>query len=106
MNLTFEQFEKYLNMYIEQEDSLNKLMGAIEDYFGGALEMPKHDTAVVDMLEDICHDTQNGWISYWLWELDRGKNWEPGYVQTPDGKDVKLQSVEDLYNLLVEDYEE
>lgn len=39
------------------------------------------------------------WIGYYIWELDFGDEWLEGAV-TIDGKDVKLQTPTDLWNLL------
>jgi len=40
------------------------------------------------------------WISYFCYELDFGKKWKEGMVKDKDGADIKLQTAEDLYNLL------
>ena len=39
------------------------------------------------------------WIGYYVWELDFGDEWLEGAV-TIGGKDVKLQTPTDLWNLL------
>ena len=40
------------------------------------------------------------WISYFCFELDFGREWKPGTISN-NGADVKLQTAEDLYNLLL-----
>lgn len=56
---------------------------------------------IIYLLEDSFKDHENGWISYWIYELNYGKAWEPGVVIW-DNKDIKLQSKEDLYAFLQE----
>jgi hypothetical protein len=56
--------------------------------------------SLIDMLEEYFED-ENEWISYWMFELDFGSKWQSGMVQI-EGKDVKLQTIEDLYNILME----
>lgn len=58
---------------------------------------------VIYLLEDSFKDHENGWISYWIYELNYGKVWKPGVVIW-DNKDVKLQSKEDLYAFLQENF--
>jgi hypothetical protein len=41
----------------------------------------------------------NDWIDYFVWELNFGEKWEEGMV-TDNEKDVKLQTIDDLWNLL------
>lgn len=41
-------------------------------------------------------------ISYYMWELDFGKNWCPGYVTDINGKDIPFKNSEDLWNILTE----
>lgn len=38
-------------------------------------------------------------LAYWVYELDFGNKWRPGYV-TEDGTDIKLETEEDLWNFL------
>lgn len=52
------------------------------------------------LLEDEFNDRENGWIGYWIYELDFGKNWYPGCITNE--KDIKLQTKEDLYNFLID----
>jgi len=45
---------------------------------------------------------KSDWISYFCWELDFGKKWKPGTIEDENGKDIKLQTVEDLWVILSE----
>lgn len=63
------------------------------------------DTPSVDMMVMLldrifCDDSDYPLIDYWIYELDFGKNWKPGTV-TNNGVDIKLETVSDLYDVLV-----
>jgi len=49
---------------------------------------------LIELTGDRCD-----WIGYYIWELDFGDEWLEGAV-TVGGKDVKLQTPTDLWNLL------
>lgn len=53
---------------------------------------------MVKVLTELTRD-KGDWIGYYVWELDFGDDWLEGAV-TVDGKDVKLQTPTDLWNLL------
>jgi hypothetical protein len=57
--------------------------------------------SLIDMLEEYFED-EDEWISYWVYELDFGSKWEKGMVLDENGQDIKLQTIEDLYNILME----
>ena len=42
---------------------------------------------------------KHSWIEYYMWELDFGREWKQGSV-TIEGKDFKLQTAYDLWDLL------
>ena len=63
------------------------------------------DTPSVDMMVMLldrifCDDSDYPRIDYWIYELDFGKNWKPGTV-TNNGVDIRLETVSDLYDVLV-----
>lgn len=39
-------------------------------------------------------------IEYFCFELDFGKKWKPEMVKEKDGTDIKLETIEDLYDFL------
>ena len=45
-------------------------------------------------------DNQYSWIEYFMWNLDFGKKWKKGTVIIQGSRDFKLQSLEDLWELL------
>lgn len=44
-------------------------------------------------------DLYDGWIEYFIWELDFGRTWEEGSVIV-NKKDFRLKTFEDLWDLL------
>lgn len=56
----------------------------------------------IKLLEERMNDDYQ-WIDYWLWELDFGDTWEKYKIIDKNGEDIKLQTIEDLYNLLIKE---
>jgi len=109
-NITFDRFNEALTeivRYIEFDDAI---CAACRKYSEGSefvTEFPyplRLMTTVVDLLELATNDTENGWISYWLYELDCGKDYKEGCV-TKDGENIPLKTSQDLWNLLVSEQE-
>jgi hypothetical protein len=63
------------------------------------LMMPMLIDDVVDLLAVATHDV-DGWISYWLFDLDCGKEYHDGCITEDDGSIIKLATVYDLWDLL------
>lgn len=65
--------------------------------------------ATLTALQIDCNDQgENGnWsdISYWIYDLDFGRNWKPKMVTRKDGSDVVLNTAHKLYDWLVEQYD-
>ena len=96
-----ELFEKYMNSLIEFDDFINDLYGMDVDIVECDVVM-NFMVNYINILEDACGDSTTDWISYWLYELDRGAGWEPGCVTDDNGNEIKLETLDDLYELLVE----
>ena len=96
--LSFKEFDRIINSVKKKDLEL----GVIWDALGGCDKL--YQTAlfdeVVELLEHIFQD-ENEWISYWIWELNFGEEWHDGCVTEADGTDIKLQTHEDLYRLLI-----
>ena len=71
----------------------------------GEVFPPMCTETVIDLLEFIFND-KNQWISYWIFELDFGKDYEDGYVKDEHGEVIPLKTTEDLYDLLVRNMKE
>lgn len=84
---TIEKISNFgLNIY-ECED-FTDIADRFSDFLSELLELEHNDVFGDD-------------ISYYMVELDFGKKWQPGMV-IQDGKDIKLQNSQDLWDLIVE----
>ncbi len=54
------------------------------------------------LAEIMDDDIHGGWIDYYCNVLDYGKRWEVGMVEI-DGKDYKLSTPEDLWDILTKE---
>lgn len=59
---------------------------------------------VIYLLQNAFNDNHTGWISYWIYELDFGRSWKPGLITDVNGKDIRLQTKEDLYRFLMPNF--
>ena len=98
----------HIGLLKEQADRLNYVLSdplyqMVENDFISPyiFTNPVIEQDLVDVLENMYED-KDGWISYYLYELDCGADWEPGMITSEDGKDIRLTCANDLYNLLME----
>ena len=61
-----------------------------------------------ELLDIMLQDTDDGDVSYFCWELDFGRDWEPGYVTEHDENgndiDIDFSTAEKLWEYLMEKY--
>lgn len=53
---------------------------------------------LIAVLKEYMHDFGD-WVNYFIWDLEFGNKWHEGCV-TQDDKDVKLKTIDDLWELL------
>ena len=91
----FKEVLEKLQSYQQKETAIYRqgldLMEVTESLIG----------AIFILLKDSTND-EDELISFFCYDLDFGKDWQEGCV-TEDGKDIKLQTVDDLYNILLDD---
>lgn len=100
--VTYKWFEEQINEILKYNEWMDKLWDTdvfTDDFLDKIARMLDRS---IQMLIDVMGDNDNGWIGYWLWELDAGKKWEPGDVEDDEGHEVKLQTVSDLWLVLTE----
>ena len=68
----------------------------------GYIFQPDCSESALLLLEHIFSD-EDGWISYYCFELDFGRNWKVGMITSKDGQDIPLSTPEDLYDLLLQE---
>ena len=101
--MTKQKFVEYVNRFItltKLEDDVDAAMKEISPNFGG-FHLELHELLILDLLREYSGDTkENDWISYWIYELECGKKYRKGTITDKDGKEIKLRTAEDLYELI------
>lgn len=101
--ISYEKFRKYMTKIMEQDERDNKFSDALVAFCTDGAPFVTTTELAIDLLEELCDDTQDHWITYWLYELDRGFKYTEGCV-TMDDINVPMETLEDLYKVLRGDY--
>lgn len=108
--ITKERFVEIINRL----DNYNKLQENINGLFDECIENKEqdfcnagsicigHESVVVELLENMFNTDM---ISYWIYELDYGREYKDGYVQDGEGNIVDLSTLEKLYDYLIKEEE-
>lgn len=89
-----------------QEDLQSLLDKELEEGFNFIYPYTKWENMLVKILEEELEvefedRTRTDWISYFIYELEFGKKWEPGMITDVDGSDIDLSTSEKLYDFLI-----
>lgn len=101
--LSLDEFTEYMEEVQKQNKfylDLCNLCDDMDGYQTYSIELPTLENQVVDLLEDIFEDTAH-WISYWVYELDFGREYYDGCVTDEVEGDIKLHTIQDLYIFLL-----
>lgn len=101
--LELKDFKRYMDnivKIVEFEDKYNDLCREM-NFECCEIRFPSLIDDCVALLTTIMNDRECEWISYWVFELDCGKKYEPGTVKEADGSVIPLATIEDLYQLLI-----
>ena len=104
--LSRKEFVKIINRLKEVYDFVNetndrarKLQDAIETDFFNAIGLSiSHESLVVRLLEEIFDDKDI--ISWWIYELDYGKEYKDGYLKDDNGIIIDVSTAGKLYDYL------
>lgn len=110
-----EQFVTIINKMKTTDDFVNEindktrqlretLDDSFVDFFDGNSLFVAHSDIVVQLLENMFND--NDMISWWIFEMNYGRDYKDGYVQDCDGNNIDVSTVEKLYDYLVTEMEE
>lgn len=99
---TFTEYMKAIKEDNEFNDKLNDLFNEYK-LDGSFVSCGKCFDKLIILLGDLFHD-HSDWIGYFIFELDFGKKYKKGTVVYNE-KDVPLATVDDLYDILVENLE-
>lgn len=104
MALSCDQFSDFMTRIIEEEDRFNAFAESVEKYYNGSSLMCSEGSELpIEILRAVMND-EGEWITYWLYELNRGEYWKPGMITDDEtNEDVPLRTLEDLYNVLTRD---
>jgi len=105
--LESEEFVSIIDRLKEASDLVDKVdelfrnsRENIENDFCNAAGLQiSHESVVVKLLKKLMHD-KHEWIDYFIYELDYGRNYEPGMIKEADGTSIDLSSAEALYGYL------
>lgn len=93
--------------FLDLEDKVEALSKALI-YLSpesGGLRLESHSQLILDLIKDLSGDEAND-ISYWLYDLNRGKDWKKGCITDKDGRDIKLKTLDDLYDSIISSQDE
>ena len=77
------------------------MQDAIESDFFNAMSLSiSHESIVVQLLENMFNDSD--YISWWLYDLDYGRDYKDGCIQDSKGNIIDIFTAEKLYDFLLE----
>lgn len=105
--IKYEDFEKAIRFIDERNQATIRINEAFTDEFEDSIFYPytRYETAMVELLVAATsekYDTGDD-IYYFIYDLDCGREWEPGMVTDKDGNDIKMETIRDLYDYIVKE---
>ena len=99
LDITREQFVKLMQKIQKKSDMLDDLNRLFAKYDTDITIFASEDLDVaVEALHAAFGEAdEDDCISYYCWDLDFGRSWEPGMITAENGDDVKLETPDDLY---------
>lgn len=103
----FIQIIKRLENYNKLQEQINSLFDECidnkeNDFCNAGSICIGHESVVVELLENMFNTDM---ISYWIYELDYGREYKDGYVQDGEGNNIDISTVEKLYDYLIKEAE-
>jgi len=80
----------------EVEYALNSA-GKLLDF---SVSFAQYEQLIVDILRDAFDDQKWNWISFFVYELEFGTNWNEGII-IMDNEDIRMSNAGELYDMLV-----
>lgn len=103
--MTKETFASVMNGMKKTREKIQKIEDVLSETCEDSIYCPPSDTNILlDLLSKLFVD-QAEWIYYFVYELDFGSKWEKGMIAETDGTDVKMETPDDLYDVLIKNYE-
>jgi hypothetical protein len=104
--MNFDEFQlciKALQNAWEFQNEMIRLANAYDGDFG-ICSYPDCSSELLYLLVNVMDDKYE-WIEYWCYELNFGKDYHDGTITDSNAKNIKLETVRDLYDFLVANYE-
>lgn len=107
--MTFKTlFYKTLMKVYEQQEAVKKLDKIFHDdlhndFISGAAFVGDFQDYAIQLLDAHFGDDCD-WVSYWVYELDCGKNYRDGSVIDKDGGIIKLKTIDDLWDFCEKEF--
>ena len=107
VSISKEEFVEILNRLRDSSDLVRKVNGLFRnsrdnvecDFCNGAALQISHESTVVFLLRKLLKDAAEN-IDYYIYELDYGRQYEPGIITDENGHDIDFSSAEKLYDYL------
>lgn len=100
-------FIETMNGMKEYDAKMNAVDAALKELdrdFGGLYITAPFDL-IIPVLEEIFHDKEEGWLSYFAYEKDWLRTYEPGDVTDKDGNEIDVSTWDRVYDFLTEEME-
>ena len=98
--ISFEQFDRYINILRNDNDFINRATDLLHtDFF---FENYQSIGLAVELLSVMFDDLDADWIGYWVFELDFGERYKDGSVTDENGTLIPLRTTRELYDFLCE----
>ena len=110
-----EEFVKCIDRLREATDLVDKIDDIMResrdniknDFMNAASLQITHEQIVIDLLEKLTHDDEiYSDISYFIYELDYGREYKPGMIKDNDGNELDFSTAGNLYDYLSKNYVE
>ena len=103
MQITKGDFINYIKAVQNVWDFQNEVLDLARKYAPysdlGILDYPSCDNELIELLEKVTNDTDH-WIPYFCYEVDFGREWQPGDTEDEDGNSIPMRTIEDLWEAL------
>ena len=102
--MTFKLFKETIEAIIAQQKHDDKCSDAFqlilnEDRVNFGYDNSILITAIFRLLKEVMQD-EGEWIDYWVFDLECGKEYKKGCATEKDGKEIKIDTIENLYKYL------
>jgi len=100
--MTRKEFIDSMKRFIklrETEEKIHEALQGLDSDGFCSFTMSNYESLVIDLLKKVMND-KDEWISYWFYELERGKNATNDSVRDKDNKPIPIKTLNDLYNLI------